>query len=142
MGATGGGVWKTTNYGATWLPISDAFFKTPSIGAIRVADSDPNIVYVATGSDGLRSNVIIGKGVYKSKDAGQTWSHVGLEQTGNSGAVLIHPTNPDLVYVAAIGNPFIANSERGVYRSRDGGRSWEKVLFVPTGPAPRTPVRR
>ena len=96
------------------------------IGAIRVADSDPNIVYVSTGSDGIRSNVIIGDGVYKSTDAGVTWQHVGLERTGNSGAVLIHPEDPDLVYVAAIGNPFAPNPDRGVYRSRDGGANWEK----------------
>jgi photosystem II stability/assembly factor-like uncharacterized protein len=130
MGATGGGVWKTTDYGQSWYPISDGTFATGSIGAIRVADSDPNIVYVSTGSDGLRSNVIIGKGVYRSTDAGKTWSHVGLEKTGNSGAVLIHPENPELVYVAAIGNPFAANPDRGVYRSKDGGKTWQKVLFV------------
>jgi len=130
MGASGGGVWKTEDYGQTWRPVSDGYFATGSIGAIRVADSDPNIVYVSTGSDGLRSNVIIGKGVYKSTDAGRTWEHVGLEDTGNSGAVLIHPSNPDLVYVAAIGNPFIGNPERGVYRSEDGGDTWELVLFV------------
>ena len=130
LGATGGGVWKTTDYGQSWYPISDGYFATGSIGAIRVAYSDPNIVYVSTGSDGLRSNVIIGKGVYKSTDAGKTWKHIGLENTGNSGAVLIHPENPDLVYVAAIGNPFVQNPERGVYRTRDGGDSWELVLFV------------
>ncbi|HSF19718.1 MAG TPA: hypothetical protein VLK65_29625 [Vicinamibacteria bacterium] len=130
LGASGGGVWKTSNYGITWEPISDGYFATGSIGAIRVADSDPNIIYVSTGSDGLRSNVIIGKGVYKSEDGGKTWRNVGLEKTGNSGAVLIHPTDPDLVYVAEIGNPFAANPERGVYRSKDGGGSWEKVLFV------------
>ena len=130
MGATGGGVWKTTDYGQRWHNISDGYFATGSVGAISVAESDPNIIYVATGSDGLRSNVIIGKGVYKSIDAGTTWQHVGLTATGNSGAVLIHPRNPDLVYVAAIGNPFIANPDRGVYRTRDGGQSWEQVLFI------------
>jgi len=130
MGASGGGVWKTEDYGQSWRPISDGYFATGSIGAIAVADSDPNILYVATGSDGLRSNVIIGKGVYKSTDAGRTWEHVGLENTGNSGAVLIHPTNPDIAYVAAIGNPFAPNPERGVYRTRDGGDTWEQVLFV------------
>ncbi|MGB3862907.1 MAG: hypothetical protein WA915_12535 [Candidatus Aminicenantaceae bacterium] len=130
MGACGGGVWKTTNYGSTWKCVSDSFFATGSIGAIRVADSDPNVVYVATGSDGLRSNVIIGKGVYKSMDAGKTWTFLGLEKTGNSGAVLIHPENPDLAYVAAIGNPFAPNPERGVYRTKDGGTDWEKVLFI------------
>ena len=130
MGASGGGVWKTTDYGQRWYNISDGFFATGSIGAISVAESDPNIIYVATGSDGLRSNVIIGKGVYKSIDAGTSWQHVGLTATGNSGAVLIHPRNPDLVYVAAIGNPFIANPDRGVYRTRNGGQSWEQVLFI------------
>ena len=130
MGTVGGGVWKTDDYGNIWYPVSDGYFATGSIGAIRVAESNPNIVYVATGSDGLRSNVIIGKGVYKSTDAGKTWTHIGLEKAGNSGAILIHPENPDLVYVAAIGNPFISNPERGVYRSKDGGQSWENVLFV------------
>ena len=130
MGTVGGGVWKTDDYGNIWYPVSDGYFATGSIGAIRMAESNPNIVYVATGSDALRSNVIIGKGVYKSTDAGKTWTHIGLEKTGNSGAILIHPENPDLVYVAAIGNPFISNPERGVYRSKDGGESWENVLFV------------
>jgi photosystem II stability/assembly factor-like uncharacterized protein len=130
MGACGGGVWKTTDYGSTWKCVSDGFFATGSIGAIRVADSDPNVIYVATGSDGLRSNVIIGKGVYRSVDAGKTWIFCGLEKTGNSGAVLIHPEDPQLVYVAAIGNPFAPNPERGVFRSKDGGATWEKILFI------------
>ena len=130
MGATGGGVWKTTDYGHNWVPISDRTFKSPSIGAITVADSDPNIVYVTTGSDGLRSNVIIGKGVYRSDDAGKTWRSLGLEDTGSSGAVLIHPEDPDTAWVAQIGNPFAANPERGVYRTKDGGENWELVLFV------------
>jgi len=130
MGATGGGVWKTADNGHSWHNISDGYFGTGSIGAIRVADSDPDVVYVSTGSDGLRSNVIIGDGVYKSTDAGATWRHVGLDATGNSGAILIHPDNPDLVYVAAIGNPFAPNDERGVYRSSNGGASWENILFV------------
>ncbi len=130
MGASGGGVWKTTDYGHDWYPISDATFATGSIGAIAVAESNPDVIYVSTGSDGLRSNVIIGKGVYKSVDAGVTWEHIGLEDTGNTGAVLVHPDNPDVVYVAAIGNPFAPNAERGVYRSRDGGATWEQVFFL------------
>jgi photosystem II stability/assembly factor-like uncharacterized protein len=130
MGTVGGGVWKTTNYGTTWVPITDGFFATGSIGAIRVAESNPDVVYVGTGSDGLRSNVIIGKGVYKSVDAGETWTHVGLENVGNIGAVLIHPEDADRVYVAAIGNPFAPNPERGVYRSVDGGATWANILFV------------
>jgi len=130
MGASGGGVWKTTDYGLTWHNVSDGYFATGSIGAIRVAESDPNVVFVGTGSDGLRSNVIIGKGVYRSDDAGESWKHVGLSEVGNIGAVLIHPTNSDLVYVAAIGNPFAPNPERGVFRTKDGGTSWERILFV------------
>ncbi len=130
MGATGGGMFKTTDYGHNWRPISDGYFATPSIGAIAVAESDPDVIYVSTGSDGLRSNVIIGRGVYRSDDAGETWRHVGLENTGNSGAVLIHPDDPETAWVAAIGNPFAANPERGVYRTRDGGASWELVMFI------------
>ncbi len=130
MGATGGGVWKTTDYGMSWENISDGFFATPSIGHIEVADSDPDVVYVGTGSDGLRSNVIVGKGVYKSTDAGRTWTHVGLADAGQIGAVKAHPSDPDLVYAAAIGNPFARGEARGVYRSRDGGARWDRVLFT------------
>jgi photosystem II stability/assembly factor-like uncharacterized protein len=130
QGASGGGVWKTTNYGMDWRNISDGFFATPSIGHIEIADSDPDIIYVGTGSDGIRSNIIIGKGVYKSTDAGETWTHVGLADGGQIGAVKAHPTNPDLVYAAAVGNPFTANDTRGVYRSRDGATTWERVLFA------------
>jgi photosystem II stability/assembly factor-like uncharacterized protein len=130
MGATGGGVFKTINYGITWEPTSDGQITTGSIGAIEVADSNPNIVYVGTGSDGIRSNVIIGKGVYRSIDAGKTWTFIGLKDAGQIGAVVVHPTNPDIVYVAAIGNPFGPNSERGVFRTKDGGKTWQKVLFI------------
>ena len=130
MGATGGGVWKTTDYGITWKNISDKYFETPSIGAIRVAQNDPNIVYVGTGSDGLRSNVITGKGVYKSIDAGKSWKNIGLRKTGHIGAVEIHPTDHNIVFVAAIGQAFAPNLERGVYRTKDGGISWEKVLHI------------
>jgi photosystem II stability/assembly factor-like uncharacterized protein len=130
MGSTGGGIWKTTDYGQSWTNISDGFFATGSIGAIRVAPSDPQVIYVGTGSDGLRSNVIVGKGVYRSTDGGKTWTHLGLERAGLIGAVEIDPRNPDVAFVAAIGQPFGKNPERGVFRTRDGGRSWEKVLFV------------
>lgn len=130
MGATGGGVWKTTDYGHSWKNVSDGYFASPSIGAIRVAPSAPQIVYAGTGSDGLRSNVIAGKGVYKSTDQGKTWQHIGLEKTGHIGAVEVHPTNPDVAFVAAIGQAFEANPERGLYRTRDGGESWEKVLHI------------
>ncbi|MDX1627258.1 MAG: hypothetical protein R3345_01090 [Fulvivirga sp.] len=130
LGGTGAGVWKTTDYGTSWENVSDGFFKTPSIGAISVSKQDPNIVYVGTGTDGLRSNVITGKGVYKSMDAGSTWEHVGLENVGQIGAVEVHPYNHNIVYVAAIGQPFGANPERGIFKTTNGGKSWEKILFV------------
>ncbi|MGH7482405.1 MAG: WD40/YVTN/BNR-like repeat-containing protein, partial [Longimicrobiales bacterium] len=130
MGATGGGVWVTEDYGHTWTNISDGFFHTGSIGAIEVADSDPDVIYVGTGSDGIRSNVITGRGIYKSTDAGETWARLGLEDVGQIAAVEAHPRNADLVFAAAQGHPFGPNPERGVYRSTDGGRTWENVLFV------------
>jgi photosystem II stability/assembly factor-like uncharacterized protein len=130
MGATGGGVWKTSDYGRNWVNVSDGFFETGSIGAIHVADSDPNVIYVGTGSDGIRSNVIAGKGAYKSEDAGKTWKFLGLREVGQIGAVEIHPGNPDIVFVAAIGNVFGPSPERGVFRTLDGGDTWEKVLFL------------
>lgn len=130
MGATGGGVWKTEDYGHNWENISDGYFASPSIGAIRVAPSDPNTIYVGTGSDGLRSNVISGKGIYRTGDAGKTWQLIGLENTGHIGAVEVHPEKPELVYVAAIGNGFVPNPERGIYRSKDGGDHWEQILFL------------
>jgi photosystem II stability/assembly factor-like uncharacterized protein len=130
MGATGGGVWKTIDYGQSWFNISDGFFATGSIGAIRVYQKNPDIIYVGTGSDGIRSNIITGKGVYKSSDAGKTWKFCGLRNAGQIGAVEINPENPDIVYVAAIGNPFGQNEERGLYRSVDGGNSWTKLLYI------------
>ena len=130
MGATGGGIWKTTDYGSSWENISDGFFESPSIGAIRVSQSTPDIIYAGTGSDGIRSNVIIGKGIYKSTDAGSTWKFSGLKEAGQIGAVEIDPTDPGRVFVSAIGNPFGPNDERGVFRSLDGGATWKKVLFI------------
>ncbi|MHC4220623.1 MAG: WD40/YVTN/BNR-like repeat-containing protein, partial [Planctomycetota bacterium] len=130
LGATGGGIWKTTDYGQTWANVSDGYFETPSIGAIRVADSDRNVVWVGTGSDGIRSNVITGRGVYRSSDAGATWQLVGLREAGQIGAVLVHPRNPDVAYVAALGHPFGRNPDRGVYRTTDGGQTWAHVLFL------------
>ena len=130
MGATGGGVWKTADAGRTWQNVSDGFFAEGSIGAIDVALSDPRVVYVGTGSEGLRSNVSVGRGIYRSGDAGKTWSHVGLRDAGQIGGVRVHPQNPDVAYAAALGNPFAPSRARGVYRTRDGGRSWQRVLFV------------
>ena len=130
MGPTGGGVWKTTDAGATWLPITDGQIGAGSMGAIDVALSDPNTIYIGTGSDGYRSNVSIGDGVYKSTDAGKTWTHMGLKDAGNIGGIRIHPTDPNTAFIAAIGNPFKPNADRGVFRTKDGGRTWQKVLFV------------
>ncbi len=130
MGATGGGVWKSLDFGQSWTNISDGFFETASIGAIEVSESHPDVIYVGTGSAAIRSNVIKGLGVYKSTDAGKTWAHVGLRDVGAIGSVRVHPTNPDLVYVAAVGPVFVDGPQRGVFRSRDGGKTWEKVLFI------------
>ena len=130
MGTTGGGVWKSTDFGNHWNNVSDGYFKSPSIGAINVYQKNPNIVYVGTGSDGLRSNIIVGKGIYRSEDAGKTWDHIGLENVGQIGAVEIHPNDPNTIYVAAIGQPFKNNQERGLYKSVDGGKSWDKILYL------------
>jgi photosystem II stability/assembly factor-like uncharacterized protein len=130
MGSTGGGVWKTSDAGHSWVNISDKYFKVASMGAIEVSLSNPNVVYAGTGSSKIRSNVSIGRGVYKSTDAGQTWEWMGLRDTGQISTVRVSPTNPDLVYVAALGNPFVPNPDRGVYRSKDGGKTWQNVLHV------------
>src|SRR5262249_13495836 len=130
MGATGGGVWKTDNYGITWLPVTDGQLPTGSIGAIDVSDSNPNIVYVGTGSEAIRSNVIVGRGVFKSTDAGRTWQSAGLREVGQIGQLKINPKNPDIAYVPAIGQPFGWGPDRGVYRTKDGGKTWQKVLFI------------
>ena len=130
MGATGGGVWKTTNAGILWEPVTDGQIETGSIGAIDVADSNPSIVYVGTGSAALRSNVIQGRGVYKSSDAGTTWTFVGLKNVGQIGSIRVHPQNPEIAFVAAVGQPFSPGADRGVFRTRDGGRTWSKVLFI------------
>ena len=130
MGSTGGGVWKTTDAGHSWRNVSDGFFQVASMGAVEVALSDPRIVYAGTGSSKIRSNVSIGHGIYKSTDAGRTWAFIGLRDVGQISTIRVHPANPDLVYVAALGNPFAANTERGVYRSRDGGKNWQKILFI------------
>jgi photosystem II stability/assembly factor-like uncharacterized protein len=130
FGASGGGVWKTTDAGHNWSNVSDGAFATGSIGAIRVAPSNPDILWVGTGSDGIRSNVIIGRGVYRSDNAGAKWRFTGLRDVGQIGAIVVHPTNPDIALVAAQGTPFGNSAARGVYRTTNGGQSWEKVLFI------------
>lgn len=131
MGATGGGVWKTTDAGTSWQNISDGFFNTAGIGDIVVAPSDPNVIYVGTGESPVRGvKTSHGDGIYKSTDAGATWAHVGLEATRHVGAMWVHPENPDVIYVGAQGNPWGPNEERGMYRSTDGGESWERILYV------------
>jgi photosystem II stability/assembly factor-like uncharacterized protein len=127
FGAVNGGVWKTVDGGRVWAPIFDSQ-PTASIGAIAVAPSQPNTIYVGSGESTLRDSVGYGNGVYKSVDAGQTWSHLGLDETHHIGKVAVDPRNPDNVFVAAIGKLYAANAERGIFRSRNGGRSWEKVL--------------
>ena len=129
FGATGGGLWKTTDGGVTWRPVSDKSFSSSSVGAVAVSDSNPDIVYAGMGETELRGNVIQGDGVYKSTDGGKTFTHVGLEKTLAISRIRIHPTNPDVVYVAALGDPYGPNPERGVFKSTDGGQSWTRSLF-------------
>jgi len=129
FGATGGGVWKSTDGGMNWEPISDgSVFGTGSVGAIGLSDSDPNTIYVGMGESPIRGNVSHGDGVYKSTDGGKTWKHVGLEDTRQIGRVRVHPKNPDIVYVAGLGHVWAPNDQRGVFRSKDGGKTWEKIL--------------
>ncbi|HEX6308765.1 MAG TPA: hypothetical protein VFZ69_11285 [Longimicrobiales bacterium] len=130
FGGTGGGVFRTTDAGHSWENITDGQIPVGSIGAIEVAPSNPAIIYVATGSAAIRSNVSIGRGVFRSTDGGETWRSAGLEKAGVIGDMVVHPADPDIAYVAAVGNPFGRNPERGVFRTRDGGRTWEKVLFI------------
>jgi len=138
MGSTGGGVWKTTDDGLTWNNVSDGFFKTGTVGAIAVSESDPNVVIVGMGEHAARGVMTsMGDGVYKSADAGKTWTHMGLEKSRHISDVIIHPTNANIVYVTAQGAQYAPSDDRGVYRSTDGGSTWEKVLFVDsiTGPS-------
>ncbi len=130
FGACGGGVWKTEDGGLTWSPISDGYFKTGSVGAVAVSEWDPNVVYVGMGEAPIRGNVSHGDGLYKSLDGGKTWTHIGLGDTSQISRVRIHPRNPELVYVAALGHVYGPNQQRGVFRSKDGGETWERVLYV------------
>lgn len=129
FGTSGGGVWKTDDGGTTWRNVSDGYFKRASVGALAVADADPTVLYVGLGECGLRSNTTHGDGVYRSEDGGASWQHRGLAPTQNIARVRVHPRDPDLLYVAAFGHRFGPNAERGVYRSRDGGKHWEQILY-------------
>ncbi|NRA30415.1 MAG: glycosyl hydrolase [Parvularculaceae bacterium] len=131
MGAAGGGVWKTENAGQTWNNLSDSDFNTGTIGAIAVAPSDPNVVYVGTGESPIRGvTTSHGDGVYRSDDAGATWTHTGLEATRQISALVVHPTDPKTAWVAAQGNPWAANKERGIFKTSDGGKTWTQTLKV------------
>ena len=130
FGATGGGLWKTVDGGNEWKAVTDGQVTSSSVGAVAVAESNPDIVYIGMGEVQLRGSITQGDGVYKSSDAGKTWTHLGLKETQAVSRIRIHPTNPDLVYVAALGHPYGDNEERGVFRSKDGGESWKKVLYV------------
>jgi photosystem II stability/assembly factor-like uncharacterized protein len=133
MGVASGGLFRTTDGGTTWTPIADGKIPVGSMGSIAVADSDPNIIYVGTGSDGIRSNVSTGRGVYRTTDGGASWQFVGLYDAGQIGAVRIHPTNPNVAWVAAYGDAFKRNVERGVFKTEDGGKTWRKVLYLNDG---------
>ena len=132
FGGTGGGVWRTQDGGRTWENISDGFFGG-SIGAVSVAENDHNVIYVGGGEKTVRGNVSYGYGVWKSEDAGKTWKQKGLENSRHISRIRIHPTNPDIVYAAVMGDLYKDTDERGVYKSIDGGNTWKKVLFANSG---------
>ncbi|HVZ78925.1 MAG TPA: glycosyl hydrolase, partial [Gemmatimonadaceae bacterium] len=129
FGAVGGGLWKTTDGGLTWHPVTDGKVRSSSVGAVAVAESNPDVVYIGMGETELRGNIMQGDGIYKSVDAGSTWTHCGLEDTQAIAKIRVDRTNPDLVYVAALGHPFGPNADRGIFRSTDGCKTWKKVLF-------------
>ena len=129
FGAVGGGLWKTTDGGLSWNPVTDGQIKSSSVGGVGVSESNPDVIYIGMGETEFRGNIMQGDGVYKSIDAGKTWKHVGLGGVQAIARVRVDPMNPDLVYVAAFGKPYAPSSERGIYRSKDGGKNWERVLF-------------
>jgi len=129
FGAVGGGLWKTIDGGATWKPVTDGQLQSSSVGAVAVAESNPDVVYIGMGETELRGNIMQGDGVYKTTDGGKTWKNIGLIETQAIARIRVHPTNPDIVYVAAFGHPYGPNAERGVFRTKDGGKTWQKVLY-------------
>ncbi len=130
FGATGGGLWKTVDGGTEWFPVTDGQITSSSVGAVAVAETNPDVVYIGMGEVQLRGSITQGDGVYKTTDGGKTWRHLGLEETQAVARIRIHPTDPNIVYVAALGHPYGDNEERGVFRSTDGGNTWKKVLYV------------
>lgn len=129
FGATGGGIWKTIDGGNTWLPLADSSFQSSSVGCIAISPSDPQIIYAGMGEVEMRGNISYGDGMYKSTDGGKSWKHMGLPDSYAIGRIVVHPRDPDLVYVAAMGHVFGSNAERGIYRSRDGGHTWQRILY-------------
>lgn len=130
FGATGGGLWKTVDGGNDWFPVTDGQLTSSSVGAVAVAETNPDVVYIGMGEVQLRGSITQGDGVYKTTDGGKNWRHLGLQETQAISRIRVHPTNPDIVYVAALGHPYGENEERGVFRSTDGGNTWKKVLYV------------
>lgn len=129
FGAVGGGLWKTINGGETWTPVTDGQIKSSSVGAVAVAESNPDVVFIGTGESCIRGNILAGDGVYKSADAGKTWTHIGFDNSDAISKIRIHPTNPDIVFVADFGRYGAPSDERGIYKSSDGGKTWKRVLF-------------
>ncbi|HEX6632075.1 MAG TPA: glycosyl hydrolase, partial [Gemmatimonadaceae bacterium] len=129
FGATGGGLWKTTDGGENWAPVTDGQITSSSVGAVAVSESDPNVVYIGTGEAEIRGNIMPGDGVYKSTDAGKTWTHVGFHDSDAIARIRVHPTNPDIVFVASFGKYGAPSEERGLFKSTDGGKTWKRVLY-------------
>lgn len=129
FGATGGGLWKTTDSGESWVPVTDGQITSASVGAVAVSESDPDVVYIGTGESCIRGNIMPGDGVYRSRDGGETWTHVGFENVDAVSKIRIDPRDPNVVYVAVFGKYSVPSEERGVYKSTDGGESWRRVLY-------------
>lgn len=129
FGAVGGGLWKTTDAGENWMPVTDGLITAASVGAVAVSESNPDIVFIGTGETCIRGNIMPGDGVYRSRDGGKTWTHVGFKESHGISKIRIHPTNPDIIYVASFGKFSVPSEERGVFKSSDGGTTWKRVLF-------------